>query len=578
MLLRASDAHVSGDVVYTQPHDTPYAVWTAANGSDMAAIFGRGVLRVGTYNLPAFIFRDVDLTSNLLGIVPFSNQDCTATFTPTTFQISERTGAPILTGVLMSSSSLWIVRLEDDASIEHPSMAQPTRTANALIPQTDVRFVQFVHAALGYPAPTTFLNAVVAGYITGPHQYPRLTPKLVRRHMPQTMATARGHLDKIPAAPPHANSEAVSAQKRHHHRKAQRSPASGPPNPVKPFDYTGVTKSTTLHVDYTGDLPEICYSGTRCFMVSCWGSYIHLEPLTNLRSVQTVAALQRTMLFWRDNKVEITTLRMDNQRSAELRQAMKDLHLTLSSVSSYDKAANRAERAIRTAKNHIIAVRAGFHRDCPATYLDKGLLQIEMTLNTIHPYEYNSTLSAYAAIHGHPFDFCRHPIVPVGTKVLTWDAPSYRGSWADHGVPGIYMGPAMEHLRAFQVMVPSASALRVTNTVWWFLEDLTPNDTLLATNLVSAFPPTKDRPHPKDDGTDLIGRYFVESELGVCVIIGSGPITTKKMDSRAQMASKKPAPPVSTSPLTTTTPSPTAPPSTHHRWSLIKTRNSFKAS
>jgi hypothetical protein len=100
------------------------------------------------------------------------------------------------------------------------------------------------------------------------------------------------------------------------------------------------------------------------------GSYIHLEPLTNLRALQTVAALQRTMAFWRHNTIQIDTLRMDNQRSADLRQAMKDLRLTLSSISPYDKAPNRAERAIRTAKNHIIAVRAGFHRDCPATYLE----------------------------------------------------------------------------------------------------------------------------------------------------------------------------------------------------------------
>ncbi len=64
---------------------------------------------------------------------------------------------------------------------------------------------------------------------------------------------------------------------------------------------------------------------------------------------------------------------------------MADLDLTLSSVSPYDKSANRAERAIRTAKNHIIAVRAGFHRDCPPTYLDKGLKQIELTLNTSLP-------------------------------------------------------------------------------------------------------------------------------------------------------------------------------------------------
>jgi hypothetical protein len=279
VLLRVSDAHVLGDVVYTLPHETPYAVWKAGNGSNMAAI-GRGVLRVGTFNLPAFVFQDKDLASNLLGVAPFSNHDCTATFTPTTFRISERTGSPILTGERELGSSLWVVRLE---GVAKPTLSATTRTAPsafAVTPQTDARFVQFVHAAMGYSASTTFLHAVTARYITGPSQYPRLTPKMVRRHLPQAMATARGHLDKTPAAQPHAHSKAVSARKRHHHRKTTLIPN----NKMPPFDHTSVPKSTTLHMDYTEDLPETCLSGTRCFMVSCWESYIHLEPLVNLRS------------------------------------------------------------------------------------------------------------------------------------------------------------------------------------------------------------------------------------------------------------------------------------------------------
>jgi hypothetical protein len=143
---------------------------------------------------------------------------------------------------------------------------------------------------MGYPASTTFLHAVTAGYITGPSQYPRLTPKMVRRNLPQAMATARGHLDKTPAAQPHAHSEAVSARKRHHHHKA---PPMSSSKAKELFDPTSVPKFTTLHIDYTGDLPETCLSGTRCFMISCWGNYIHLEPLANMRSTQTVAALQR---------------------------------------------------------------------------------------------------------------------------------------------------------------------------------------------------------------------------------------------------------------------------------------------
>ena len=105
VLLRASDAHVLADVVYTPPNETPYAVWKAANGSDMTDI-GRGALRIGTFNLPAFVFQDKDLASNLLGVAPFSKYYCTATFTPNTFHISERTGVPILTGERESDSNL----------------------------------------------------------------------------------------------------------------------------------------------------------------------------------------------------------------------------------------------------------------------------------------------------------------------------------------------------------------------------------------------------------------------------------------------------------------------------------------
>ena len=177
--------------MFTPTHETPYAVWKAANGADMATI-GRGVLRVGTFNLPAFVFQDRDLASNLLGVAPFSQYGCTATFTPNTLHIAERTGVPILTGERESGSNLWVVRLEGAHTLTLPATTRTAlpdtpRTAPsafAITPQTDARFVQFVHAAMGYPAPTTFLHAVTAGYITGPSQYPRLTPKMVRRNLP----------------------------------------------------------------------------------------------------------------------------------------------------------------------------------------------------------------------------------------------------------------------------------------------------------------------------------------------------------------------------------------------------------
>jgi hypothetical protein len=124
-----------------------------------------------------------------------------------------------------------------------------------------------------------------------------------------------------------------------------------------------------------------------------------------------------------------------------------------------------------------------------------------MALNLVHPFEYDPTISAYEGVFGHTFNFQQHSIAPVGEKILTWDSPEIRGAWADHGVEAIYLGPSMNHLRSFEVWVPNTSAARITNTVWWFLDEK-PDSILLRPE---AYPPSRSRPNPRDDGTDMVG-------------------------------------------------------------------------
>ena len=260
--------------------------------------------------------------------------------------------------------------------------------------------------------------------------------------------------------------------------------------------------------------------------------------MANLRDEATATAFREAILFWREKGIIIDTVRMDNQCSTAVRTMAATLNVTLGFVPPHDKSPNRAERAIRTGKYHLIAARAGFHRDCPTIYLDKCVQQIEMVLNLIHPYEYDPTISAYQGVFGHTVNFQQHPIAPVGSKVLTWDSPSLRGTWADHGVEAVYLGPAMDHLRSFEVWVPQTSAARITNTVWWFLADK-PDSPLVGSDDSLSYPPSRDRPNPRDDGLDLVGRNFVEPELGVCAIIGPGPVTSKRLSTRAQTARSK---------------------------------------
>ncbi len=276
---------------------------------------------------------------------------------------------------------------------------------------------------------------------------------------------------------------------------------------TEPFCIADLPRSTSLPLDYTGTLPETCTSGTRYFQVSYYGGYINIQPLVSLRAEHTTVALQRTVEFFRGYGVSIDIIRMDNQRSQPLLELAAKMQLRWGLVAPYVKNPNRAERAIHTAKNHIISTRAGFHRDCPHTYLDKFLAQIELTLNIVRPFDYAPSNSAYEGLTGCSFNFVQHPIAPVGAKVLTWDSPNHRGTWTDHGVQAVYLGPVEHHLRAFEVWVPNTSAPRITNTVWWFLHDgILPDASLLDSDTRLAYPPSKALPDPRDNGSDLIGR------------------------------------------------------------------------
>ncbi len=68
---------------------------------------------------------------------------------------------------------------------------------------------------------------------------------------------------------------------------------------------------------------------------------------------------------------------------------------------------------------------------------------MELALNVIYPFEYDDNISAYEGIHRAKFDFKRHPIAPLGCKVLTWDTP-----WNRRHVyrPGIKPFSLVQHM------------------------------------------------------------------------------------------------------------------------------------
>ncbi len=169
--------------------------------------------------------RRSDEAFSVLRILPWWLSSSTMTTSSTTY--SESHPSPTAAVKLYSpqrsstSTNLWHIVLPVPNGHETTTIPTlGTKTEHVLLlnedTRTDRKYVQFIHACLGSPPLSTFLRAVERGYLSHPTQFPRLTAKMVRKHMPESEATARGHLNKTPTSQPHELSEAVSARRRAH--------------------------------------------------------------------------------------------------------------------------------------------------------------------------------------------------------------------------------------------------------------------------------------------------------------------------------------------------------------------------
>jgi hypothetical protein len=209
----------------------------------------------------AYIFPDKDLTNNLLGLLSFANMGCTTVFKPRSFHIFKGNArTAILSGTRPDENSLWRVPIHSDWGAATDGIPPPVHAAglyievNAVTVQDNVTYVKFIRACLGCPSPSTFLHA---GFITGPYQVPHLTAKMMQKHLPNALTMAKGHLDRTRSNPPHADSDAVSTRRRHHTMATRKSKATkNPDHSPELFSPRDGPRSATLHLDYTGPLPE----------------------------------------------------------------------------------------------------------------------------------------------------------------------------------------------------------------------------------------------------------------------------------------------------------------------------------
>ena len=406
------------------------------------------------HSLPAVkahVFPDHMLQRSLIALSDLCNIGCTATLTATDITVKHGNEI-VMKGQKQPHDKLW------------PLVPQPeTHVAQHVIShQHNADYVAYWHAVLGSPTLSTILHAVSNGYL---RLIPNLTTAKIRANLPVSMATARGHLDlnrqgqrstKLPPTELDATSQDQTKE---------------PDTPHTAMHARIIELDPINHADLTGKFPVQSAHGNNYLYVAVYKGYVHLEPQASRSAADHLQSTKRTMTFFRARGDVPTTHRMDNEISQEVAQYLKtECHMEIQLVPPGNHRTLKAERAIRTTKNHIIATLGTTNPSCPLFLWDSFIPQCEITLNTLLPSQKNPQLSAYEGLYGHPYDFLAHPLAPCGMAVLAFEQPQKRASWAPHGKAAFYLGPALDHYRTFRVYVTSTQSERKTDTVAWLPE------------------------------------------------------------------------------------------------------------
>lgn len=417
-------------------------------------------------NLPhpitAYIFPDSVLHTSLLSVSELCNVGCLATFTDTHFHVTYN-DLIVIKGTKAPTDTLWTVQLPTRGD----AMPSSNISSNSARLTDDAQFVLFAHASLGSPVYSTFIHAIRAGYLSS---WPRLTTALALAHPPHTIATAKGHLNQKRQGVDSTKSILLPLPDEELETATPQLPLSAESaNHV----YVKVVRLPhTVSSDLTGKFPVQADSGAQYVLISEMDGYIHADPLSSRHHTSYISSFTRTIAFFTALGRIPFFLRLDNETSTPLDAFMKRQGIKIQYCPPGMHRANRAERSIQTFKNQAIATLCTTSKDFPLTLWDRLLPQIELCLNHLHPYKPNPTISAYAGLHGGAHDFRANPIGPAGSKILIHDKPGSRGSWAPHGVPGFYLGPALKHYRCYTVWSTSTNAVRITDTLAWFLDNL----------------------------------------------------------------------------------------------------------
>ena len=324
----------------------------------------------------AHVFADNHLHTSLLSISELCNAGCTATFTSTDVIITYNRQS-ILTGSKDPTSTLWHLPISGYI----PTLSMPSvNTVQGIT--SDAAFVRFVHATFGSPALSTFHKAIRRNYLGS---FPRLTLNVALAHPVRFTATAQGHLDQTRQGQQSSVTPILIFDVDSDVEDETKENTDAPVHSNHAFTKV-IPMSTVAHSDLTGRFPITSFTGNQYVLVTVTNSYIHVEPMKTRHHTDYIAAYKKTINFFGLLGQKILFQRLDNETSAPLETFARNNAITIEYCPPHQHRSLKAERAIRTFKNHFIATLGTVDSNFPMQLWDELLPQTELCLNHLIPY------------------------------------------------------------------------------------------------------------------------------------------------------------------------------------------------
>ena len=224
-------------------------------------------------------------------------------------------------------------------------------------------------------------------------------------------------------------------------------------------------KNNTLYQDGTGPYPTTADSGAKLIIVFFHQGYLHLEAITTPSGAQIVKATENTTDYLLKRNTEVTHFVLDNTCPEQVKDMFRKRRIPFQLVAPRNHAWNRAEYGVNIVKSRMVTMRAGIDPLFDfSRHWDKLLPRLEININVSLPSPRNPKISVWEALHGKPYDFASHPLIPPACVCMVHVPRDDRASWSDRSVQAFGMEPSFLHYRCQVFYTPSTNAYRINSS------------------------------------------------------------------------------------------------------------------